>query len=360
MRGSASTLCLLSLALLFEQSAWPSSRANSEIHTSALYGQGFEFWSKVNAIRNRVDNIPELLRLLDDSFDRPQEGIASLAIRYQGPIENQFWGLIDQAYFGAGADAIAGGVARNRILPTIEAYESLTGHIDFGVSKELKPSAGGWDYSMGSTFGAGQQRLLKDSAIELAGNFVPTETFVFYSGIDSHLGYQNRFSESLNARYRFSLQPTLFHTDYSASGSRYLLQSDQLTLRWREQSEWDLTIDTGYEPLIDVGAHTIVGQQPLPIPLLPRTWDSVHELSVWPAFGQLVGLGSRIRLYSSRGTLGATLYGGFYGGYLGCSAHLQIYGLDLSAGTYGIEQKSGYRIDESRINFVSLGGHLAF
>lgn len=330
-----------------------------ELDARAFYGQGFEFWSKVDALRRSSDNVNDLVQLLDSSIDRPQEGIAAFGLRYESPADRAFLGIVDRAYFGAGSNALAGGAARNRILPRIQAHESFTGHLDFGLARRAPSRRSGWEYGAGTTLGAGQQTLVEGSLADLVDDFVPSRVFVFYTGLDAHLGYRNRYSESLRSSYRISLQPTFFHSDYSASGSRYPLQSDQVTLRWREQSEWELTVDTGYEPLLDLGIQAIFGQQPLPQPLLPRAWDGIHALSAWPAFGQLVGLGAKAHAYLSSEDFGACVYAGFYGGYPGAGALVHLFAIQLSAGTYGIEQRSGYRIDDSRINYVSIGGRFA-
>jgi hypothetical protein len=330
------------------------------VDSTAFYGRGFDFWSKVNRISQGSNSTTDLLGLLDSSFDRPEEGIAGLNLRYQARSDQWLSGIIDQAYFGLGADALAGGVAHNRILPHIKAYESFSGHLDFGVVKPL-PAAreAGWEYGLGSTIGAGRQTLIDESAISMLSDFAPNSATLFYTGLDAHVGFRSRMSPLLESEYRLELHPTIYHSDFSDSPSQYKLESDRTTLRWRQKNEWTLTLDSDYDPTFDIGLHTLLGQQPIPITFLPRTWDGVHDLSAWPSFGQLVGLGSKFRVYHSESGIGASVFGGFYGGYLGASAVVNIYHFEASVGTYGLEQSSGFRLSESRLEFIAIGGRLA-
>jgi hypothetical protein len=270
-----------------------------------------------------------------------------------------FASIFNQAYLGAGADALAGGVARNRILPEVHAYGVFTGHFDFGLMERVPARDSGWEYRWGSSLGGGSESMVQGSALNVLGDFQPTTSTLFYTGLDLDLGYRSRFSESIRMRYRLTAQPTLFHADYSGSGAQYRIESTQLTFRWRQENEWTLTLDTPFVPEFDLGVLALLGPQPTPFVFLPRTWDAVHDLKPWPAPGQLVGLGGRLHIYHPDGIVGLQLDGGFYGGYLGASAAFHLYWFQLAVGTYGVEQTSGYRIEESRIGFVSVGGQIA-
>jgi hypothetical protein len=354
---------LLALGCIFTASA--AFAGTGEVDVVGFYGQGFDFWSKVQEIQQNNLSPSDIANLLDSSFDHPQEGIASFGVRYQGPVQGDaarsfsLGDWFNRAYFGVGGDALAGGVATNRILPQVEAYQVYTGHIDFGLSNRVSAHEAGWEYKVGSTVAAGQETFVQGSAIDLQGNFADNESTLFYTGLDLDLGFKNYYNPDLKEYYRLTLQPTLFHSDFSSSAAQYKIDSDQLTIRWREENEWTLVLDPPVLPQVEIGVLAILGQQPTPITFLPRTWDFVHELNTWPSAGQLVGLGTRFRLADEAGHISLTLDGGFYGGYFGASAGLQIYGVHLTTGTYGLEQSSGYRIDESRIAFVLLGGQFA-
>jgi hypothetical protein len=349
---------ILPLFLPIPAHAAPASETQGAVDFSGLYGQGFDFWGKVQTLTQ--DNVApaDMLSLLDSSFDHPEEGLGTFSIGYHGPVSDSLKNWVNQGYFGVGADALVGGVATNRILPQVQAYEVFSSHLDFGLMQRVPDRDSGWEYRWGSTLGIGQESLLQGSAVDLVGQS-PNQSALFYTGLDFDLGFKNHLSDVLKERYLITLAPTLFHSDFSDSGEQYQIASDQLNVRWREENEWDLTFDTPFKPLLDFGVLALFGQQPTPIQFLPRTWDAIHNLDAWPSAGQLVGLGTRAHFYDSEGHFGLFLDGGFYGGYFGGSAALYIYGIELAAGTYGLEESAGYRIEESRIRFVSLGGSIA-
>ncbi len=352
---------LLAAALLVTAYGYSPCFADEDhgsVDVIGLYGQGFNFWSTVNKITQGNQSVSDVLGLLDSSFDNPQEGIASLEIRYQGPITGDFSNFFNTAYFGVGGDLLAGGLATNRILPQIQAYDVYTGHVDFGLSQQPKVNESGFEYRIGSTVGAGNETLVNGSVIDLLDQYSPDNSALFYTGLDLSIGYESHYSNQLSSHYRLSLNPTLFHSDHTDSGAQYEIESDQFNFRWREENEWTLAIDTPFEPNLAFGLITILGQQPTPVSFLPRTWDAVHNIEAFPALGQLVGLGTRIHLYGSSVPIGATVDGGFYGGYFGASATLHIFMIQLIAGTYGVEQSGGYRSEESRIGFFSIGGRI--
>jgi hypothetical protein len=274
-------------------------------------------------------------------------------------VKGIFAPYFNQAYLGGGADALAGGSARNRILPEVRAYGVFSGHFDFGLMERAPKRESGWEYRWGSSLGGGTQSVVQGSALSLIGELRPTTSALFYTGLDLDLGYRSRFNPWIGGRYRVSIAPTFFHADYSSSGTQYRIESSQFIFRWREENEWTLTLDTPYVPEIDLGILAIFGAQPTPLQFLPRTWDAVHDLRPWPAAGQLVGFGGRGHIYHPDGILGLQFDGGFYGGYLGASAAFHLYWFQIAAGTYGVEQTSGFRVDESRIGFVSVGGQIA-
>jgi hypothetical protein len=333
-----------------------------DVDVVGLYGRGFDFWSKAQQLNQSSQSSmtpADIAQLFDSSFDHPQEGIASFMMRYHAPVNDAFSSIANLGYFGVGVDALAGGTATNRILPEVQAYGVYTGHIDYGFMQRVPERKSGWEYRVGSTVGVGKETLIEGSAVDLLGNFAPNDSALFYTGLDLDLGYRNQFSEFLKQRYSISLSPTLFHSDFSNSDSQYAIQSDQINLRWRETNEWSIKLDSKFEPDIELGVLTIMGQQPTPITFLPRTWDAVHDLDAWPSAGQLIGLGTRIHLYDSSGHFGLLIDSGFYGGYLGASSILHVYGVQLAAGTFGLEETSGYRIAESRIEFLSIGCQIA-
>ncbi|MEK6579067.1 MAG: hypothetical protein AABZ55_07550, partial [Bdellovibrionota bacterium] len=101
----------------------------------------------------------------------------------------------------------------------------------------------------------------------------------------------------------------------------------------------------------------VAGPQPLPVRVLPRTWDSIHEVKPFPVIGASLGAGSTIRAFTNERKFILELTGGFYGGYFGAGAEARFKKLGIAAGTWGIERSSGFKISQSRIEYLSLEIH---
>ena len=333
-----------------------AARADShpDLRFGVLYGLQNDFWDKVDTLKAGKQSPAEISNLLNSSFDNPTEGILSASGLYEDEVNEKFSRWFSHGYFGLRADGLVGGDIRNRILPDLRGYSVFTGSVEMGLAKHLADSEeSGWAYRVSSSLGAGQQKLVQGSAVDFFDD-VPIETsMIFFSGFDLEGSYRNRLGEALVSTTRLGFYPTFFHSDSSESGYQLRIRQNSVFARWRLENEWDAVFDPSSRPIGAVGFQLISGQQPTPTLFLPRTWDSIHDLQFLPSFGQLVGVGTVLRLnFADEVQLQA--FGGFYGGYFGAGGRLSIYAVTLFAGTYGLEQTSGYRIEESRIQYAGL------
>lgn len=324
-----------------------------------LYGDSANFWSVIDQLENGDPSFKQSSPLLDDLFEEPAEGLATSSFAYRGPTHNFLAPLFPEGYLGVGADYLVGGSARNRFLPEISAYQIYSGHIDFGFLHHPGGRAlsiqEGWIAQLGSTLGAGQWNRIDALAIEFYPKAPIQKTGVFYLGGDLSLGYQTRVHPNLSQRSQAGLEPTWFTLDSTHAADSYDLQKDQWVWRWRFENEWNLEPLPHNMPGFGLGLMAITGQQPIPKQFLPRTWDAVHEVQADPAVGQLLGLGAALIFDSGSDAPSGRIDGGFFGGYWGAGASVHINAFFIGAGTWGLEQSSGYRIRESRIRFLQAG-----
>ncbi len=335
---------------LFPTSVWSSTR----FQIQALYGLDGDFWDTAETLHAKKRDPSTIADLLDSKFENPQEGIASIGLRYYGDISSSFEKWFSHGYLGVGGDGLAGGSIRNRIMPELRGYSVVTAHADVGMAKEPELGTDGLDYLFGSTVGGGEQKLVQGSALEFLDHVPARQSALFYAGVDAEVGGRMEFSDALSARNRLILQPTFFHSDSSDSGYEYKIRRNSLYLRWRFENQWQALFGETQAAGGAVGLYLLSGQQPIPDRVLPRTWDSIHDINTFPAFGQLIGVGTQVRFHFSDPRYFFRLDGGFYGGYFGGGAHLGLSSVGIFAGTYGLEQTPGYRLQESRIKYVGL------
>ena len=331
------------------------SNSYADFQFSGTYAQTSDFWDTVDQLQ-KPNGITELTTLLDSGLESPKEALAGLHFGFLQPAT----GWIDEnigfsrVKFGASLDTLEGGEIRNRILPEIDGYALYTVSASFGMERRPPTFESGIILDLGTTAGIGEARLVNGLASEFTPKIPLRKAALFYSGLTIGPGYQNRISDSIQTRHEFTWQPTWFHSDYTHSASAFAIEKNHWTHRWKLLNEWSVDfVSDGIEE-IRFSLHTTLGQQPIPVALLPRIWDQIHSVEPFPSIASLAGLGSSIRFSSHDQILALQLTGGFYGGYFGAGARADLYRFSLTGGTWGVEQTTGYRISESRFKYLSL------
>jgi len=365
-------LCIMSFALVLwplaveaharpERRSFPNARhSHSDEDNDSFwkmelwYAQTPGLWDSISELKKKSYTLPEIDRLLQDQFNRPDEGMARFSLRYYGENRGGLGTWTSHGYVGARGDLLVGGVAKNRIFPSVQGYKALSTQLEFGLAdnpNENDPEKI-WSTQWGSVLGVGNQELIDGLAIDLYPKPPIEKTNLFFWGLDLQLGYHGIFNEALRAENKVAFQPTFFHSDTPDADYAYQVHRRDVRWRWRAETEWWIAL---VSPALEFSLLAVGGQQPVPIPFLPRVWDSIHEIKPFPAPGQLIGLGSGLSLHSDDFRYSGTAHAGIFGGYLGATFQLRLKWFEAGVGTVGFEQSSGYRVTESRIKYAQIG-----
>lgn len=330
-------------------------KSYAEIRAQGLYGHTSDFWGKVDLLRTSPKSPSEIQSLLDRSFDAPSEGTANAEITYVTPLDDSFSVLFNQGTLGLAGHSLLGGEARNRILPELRGYAVYGAEARFGLERSFPGFVeDGWFLQARSILGMGEQTLIEGPASDFFGGVPETRSMLFYWGFDLGVGYQFWIHDTLRSRQKLLVKPTFFHSSLTGTSYQFAIQENQQTLRWRWETEWAMSLRNPLGLGTEVSVLTITGQQPIPIPLIPRTWDSIQQIETFPSLASLIGLGSRIRLVTDDFSMDLT--GGFFGGYLGGELSATWGGVRFSIGSWGLERTSAFQMRESRIHYITLGG----
>ncbi len=325
---------------------------------SLLYGRHSDFWDQIDKLQNNPDPVGQLSQFFDQKTYGSRESVALFNASFMTDSPSFSENYFDLAELGIGIHGLAGGEAYNRIAPNLRGYALWDVSFDASLAKTVRPGFSGWTLLAGTTLGLGRQKLLQGSASDFF-NTVPTQdSTLFYTGFDGGIGYVSQFSDYLRFTYWAQISPTFFYTEYDDRNYEYGVRQRDDRWRWRTEHESIISFQPPSEGGFELGGQIFTGQQPTPVKLTPRTWDSVHDMKFVSTFGSVLGLGPVARGFNASRNFLIEVYGGFYGGYFGAGAGLNLYWARLEVGSFGLEQTSGYRVRESRIQYAKVGvGH---
>lgn len=326
------------------------------LRTFLRYGQHSNFWNEVEGLSGSSNPEEQALNFMNKENYGAIEGIGRLKFELLGRNKDRWTDYFDTIGMGFDINTLAGGEVYNRISPKLRGYLIW----DFSFLANLKRDEialgeSGWTWLIGSNFGMGRQKLVEGEAVDFLVETPIVESTLFYLGADFELGYQSQFNENFRFIYRAMFLPTFFYSEFDDTKYTYGVKESVTTYRWRTEFEQTYSFQPPKQAGGEIGAQLIGGQQPTPVRVLPRVWDSVHNLKFFPDYGTLVGIGAVGRIYSGDRNYGLNAYGGFYGGYFGGGVSINIYGVSLEGGSFGFEQTSQYHLRESRVLYASLG-----
>jgi len=348
----------LLILLAFLVSAFSPLSASAGFEGYGLYGRTEGFWPTIDAINQKAGAPGEIAQALDDRYGKAEEGIATLKLGYAdnlkpGVMPDAINDHFNRYHLAIRADLLAGGLIRDRIYPVADGYMTKTAQTEIGLSKE---SEEGFQYKFTEISGFGYQDLVQGTALDFIRGVTTDTSMVFIWGVDLEAGYKAKLGENSHDRFLARLSPTFFLTNHTAAVSQNKIEENEFTFRWRMENEWALDVIKSDIGAVEAGVLGITGQNPIPASfLLPRTWDAVHHLGAWPSAGQLLGFGTMAGLHTNDRKASLRVDGGFYGGYFGAGAILNIVGFQAFAGTWGIEQTAGFQLVESRIEYAGMG-----
>lgn len=320
------------------------------------YGQHSNFWDEVDDLKGSEQPETQAQRFIDKENYGAIEGIGKAKFELLGHNRDYFTDYFDTTGIGVDVNTLAGGEVYNRISPKLRGY--LVWDFSFFANlrrKDVACGESGWTWLVGSNFGIGRQKLVEGEAVEFLIHTPIKESTLFYLGADLELGYKSQFSENIRFTYKGMLLPTYFYSEFDDPKYVYGVKNSSTTFRWRTEFEQTYAFQPPKEGGAEIGAQLIGGQQPTPVRILPRVWDSIHQIDAFPSYGTLFGIGGVGRIYTNSRNFGLNGYGGYYGGYFGGGASLNIYGFSVEGGSFGYEQTSKFNLRESRVLYASLG-----
>ena len=152
---------------------------------------------------------------------------------------------------------------------------------------------------MGSVFGIGRQKIAEGDALDFVDGASIRESTLFYTGLNLELGYQTQFSDYVRFSYKGILLPTIFYSEFDEPSYSYGIKKQITTVRWRTEFEQTYAFQPTRQGGFEIGAQLFGGQQPTPVKILPRIWDSIHQIKFLPDFGTLVGVGGVGRVFTA-------------------------------------------------------------
>ncbi|MEZ4814085.1 MAG: hypothetical protein R3A80_02620 [Bdellovibrionota bacterium] len=223
MQSSRKNPLLMALTLGFvctlQVKAQESDSGNYRgVNVLLRYGQHSNFWKEVDALKNSDDPVAQTLGFIDKENYGAIEGIAKARLELLSTNDQYWTDYFNTMAMGFDVNSLAGGEVYNRISPKIRGY--LIWDLSFFGAlskKEAGIGESGWNYLIGTSFGAGRQKLVEGEAIDFLGDTPIKESTLFYLGVDLELGHKSQFSDYMRFTYKGLLLPTFFYSQFDDS-----------------------------------------------------------------------------------------------------------------------------------------------
>ncbi|NCN26537.1 hypothetical protein GW915_03090 [bacterium] len=344
------------------------TEADADIRTGlhGRYSQSRDFWKTVDQLKEKQDYHVLVSEYFDSKRKQAQEAWFGLDLDLETESPATLAGLSKRTRFTMGIESIAGGRIRNRISPTINAYDIYHAHFDLvlkngtwveGSRLNRTYYESGFGYAFGTRAGFGKQRLLGGEVSSYLLDSQEKEFSIQEISLIGGASYAWWLNSNLRSATSGRLDPSFFHsTDIGDEfGSR--VEGGSVVTRWRLENETMFHFSPRPKGGFAMGASFISGPQPLPFDgVLPRVWDPVHkELIKFKLTPGNFGAGPIVEWVSASRNYGIRGVGGYYGGYFGGGAELKLGVFYLQAGSFGIELSERYRSFENRVLFAQGG-----
>lgn len=325
------------------------------IGIQGFYAQSLDFWSQVEKLKRSADTAQILSDLFKKTNGKATEGMGSVGAYYASSSAPLGLSFLSRGIVSIETEAVGGGYVRNRISPEIEGYTTWGVGLSTGVQRSLPVNEDGWGLIALTTTGIGKQNVIHGEVTSYLSDALQKKSDLFYQGFDLGLEFQSLWSDELRFKSGYYFLPTYFYSQSSNPDFLYQINKGRWSLRWRTDFEVTTRTADFNSGALELGGQIIAGPQPIPMAVLPRIWDGVHEIDPAPALGAALGMGGVVRLVSQSRKFSLEGFGGFYGGYWGAGVATRLSMFYVRGGTFGVEQSSNYRLRETRLNFIDGG-----
>lgn len=319
-----------------------------------VYGQSAALWSTYQGVSNAHGSVPIINSLLTRNYGTYQEGFSRVSAELEVPGAGDAGGagLARKFYVGTAAEADGFGVAENPVVPELHADLLVDQLLTAGALGRIEP----WGLStrIGVVAGMGYEKRIDEYSTDLIDHQpIPGGILSIY-GLDQEVSRVSAVGGGGSLEGALLLRETLFVPTLGASSLDPNRGTEFVTFRWKQDTKfWE---DVRLPGLQDarVGIESILGPQPLPVDILPRSWDYVHRLQSFPELGAMAGGGAVLKGgWSPRGSFESMA--GFYGGYWGGALSGRLGDCIVSLGSWGIESSSAYQGLGQRIWTAAMG-----
>lgn len=334
-----------------------------------LYGQSPDFWGALIDMQNAEGSIPDLYKALNNRYGTYEEAFSRFRIgMYDIPIHSGGLppgeSMLKRYYFELSSEALGWVSAEDPVVSEMHAHAVALGIFKLGVSGSLPDSD--VQTSIGIVAGFGDGRRADGASSDFLQNFPMRSEAVQLFGLDLSLKkkaiLEGWLGTGFTAQYQGSmfisnLAPTWFANRWKLYS--YIEAGQQSSRGEQAGSAWDMF----HEPSMkdSFGLHAVAGPQPLPIDILPRSWDYIHEPSFFPDLRAMLGAGLHVKVPLTkkedpyhRKSPHLKFVGGFYGGYWGGGLLLDSKYMQFHLGTWGVGASSTYQWMSQRIGLGSI------
>jgi len=216
-------------------------------------------------------------------------------------------------------------IAHNPVVPELRGSNSMMGLV--GLQ---------YDDLFTLWLGGATESYINLVSTDLLDHPLSQRNRIYTVGFD--LDFQRTVNVADNANLNMALQShnTFYNTSINIDWNG-VSTTQAFTNRWKVESAYLWRVDT-----TEFGPEIIAGQQPVPIDMLPRVWDYVHQIDFLPEAQTLLA-GEMKLVHHFSGNKDLTTEGGFYGGYVGGDVSYSNQSLVLTASSFGIETSSFYQ-----------------
>lgn len=323
--------------------------------TELLYAQSKDVWSTVHEITAAQGNLDQISQVLQANYGTFEEAFADLTAKSTGINSGFDNPALRTIYFGVSADGLAYGMVQNPVVPELHADALITGTIQSGFEGSVDSL--GIKTQVGGHFGMGMEKRIDAVSTDLIENLPIHSGRITLVGFDLGASRSTPLSPDYTLESRASIQDTFFSSTVAPSDLSTTTGGSSSYVRWKFKNDIDHPVDGILLDKDSIRLETIAGPQPLPVDILPVTWDYAHNLNSLPELGAMVGAGlAWDSLWGRDSEL--TARAGFYGGYPGGSVSLQSRAFVGSLQSWGIEGSSAYQTLGQRIWVASVGFRL--
>jgi hypothetical protein len=309
------------------------------------YLQSNHLWSAYNGLTSIGDSTQSLQNVLQQNYGINEDASVRLSLGEYGLPISQVPSLFQKAYFSVNGEVAIWGIAENPVISELHADAIGLASVSMGFTGQVPSTP--IRTQMGLTAGAGIEKKTDLIGADLDAPISLNSGRVRMYGADLGVTVSTDPKQRSQAGTSLEYHGSIFVSDFEGTVP---------VNRWKSYSYVEIgNPDAGHSLIFK--PHLVFGPQPLPVDLLPRSWDLIHRESMPGDFSAWVGGGVDLGVFVS-GKDGFKATAGYYGGFWGGQFSLEFGSLSIKVGTWGLSLGPGFQAEAERLWSGSLGFRL--